>query len=296
MNEVKYGQSASEYHAFPALNKSSIDKILDCPLKYKLYMEGERPEPTASMKFGTMCHCLVLEPEKFQLEFHVMENKATSSAGKKEAEACQAAGQTPVSAADYAKACLMRDNLYAHPEISNLLALPGDAEVSLYWEMVSDASGEVRQCKARCDAVKKLSDGSCFILDLKTTSGEASLDDIAKHCAGFGYHRQDAWYQYGLEACGMKPAGFFFIFTSTQAPHLCNVVQLAPRAKKQGWWECQHAMEILEQCEAQNRWPGYPAGIEEGLDLPLWYYRNVGTSVFMGDSISLEADLAAEKA
>lgn len=272
MNQIIYDQPAAEYHAAPGLNKSSIDKLLRCPLEYKLSLEGVRPEPTPAMKFGTMLHARVLEPEAYERDYHVQDVDPRTKAGKEEKAKAEAQGQSIVGPADFDKATAMHHNLLAHRRIAELLGLPGHSEVSIYWELPREG-GEAMQCKGRIDRLAELPDGTFIAVDLKTTACIPSLDGLAKHIADFGYHRQAAWYCEGLRRLGVVCREFIFVFTSTTAPHLCTAVIVDAEAEVLGLRECLYATNLLADCERTGVWPSFSETVQT-INLPSWYYFN----------------------
>ena len=270
MQEFNYDQAAHIYRAMPGLNKSGIEKLLDCPLAYKLGLI-QKEEPTPAMLFGTLVHSMILEPETVDSLYHVMQASATTKAGKAERAQAIEEGKTIVSAADFAKAKAMQARVQAHPAASWLLGLPGHSEVSMFWEMQTE-DGRIRQCKARADRIAKVGEGE-VIIDLKTTSGPVSPAELEKTVARFGYHRQAAWYCDGYERIAGKPClGFYFIFISTTQPYLVTAGKMNDEAQAIGWGDCLKAEKILHECEASGKWPGYADQLIE-FDLPAWAYK-----------------------
>ena len=270
MQEFNYDQAAQIYRAMPGLNKSSIEKLLDCPLAYKLGLE-QKDEPTPAMAFGTLVHSMTLEPDTVPHLYHVMQASAATKAGKAEKAQAIAAGKTIVSASDFEKAKAMQERVKAHPAAGWLLGLPGHSEVSMFWEMPTE-DGRVRQCKARADRIAQVGGGE-IIIDLKTHSGAVSPSEIERTVARFGYHRQAAWYCDGYERIAEKPcAGFYFIFISTIAPYLVTAGQMGDEACAIGWGDCLKAERILHECEESGKWPGYADQLIE-IDIPAWAYK-----------------------
>ena len=273
MNEIIYDQPAAEYHAAEGLNKSSIDKLLRCPLEYRLSLEQKPEEPTAAMRFGTMLHARVLEPDVYAGAYHVLEHDVRTKPGKDEKKEAEAQGLTCITLADFEKASAMLEQLHAHRRIHELLSLPGKAEVSIYWEMPrQQGSEQTRQCKARIDKLAELPDGTFIAVDLKTTSGIPSLEGLPKHIADFGYHRQAAWYCEGLRRLDVVCREFIFVFTSTNAPHLCTAVIVDPEAEVLGLRECLYARDLLADCESGACWPSFSEKVQT-VNLPAWYYH-----------------------
>lgn len=272
MQEFNADQSAHIYRAMPGLNKSSIEKLLDCPLAYKLSLE-QKDEPTPAMQFGTLVHSMILEPGTVPSLYHVMTSSATTKAGKAEKAQALEEGKTIVSASDFAKAQAMQARVLAHPAASWLLGLPGRSEVSMFWELQTE-DGRTRQCKARADRIAQVGGGE-IIIDLKTHSGAVSPAEIERTVAKFGYHRQAAWYADGYERIAEKPChGFFFIFISTTAPYMVTACKMNEEASAIGWDDCLRAERILHECEQADKWPGYADQLIE-IGLPQWAMKQV---------------------
>lgn len=270
MQEFNFDQAAHIYRAMPGLNKSSIEKILDCPLAYKLGLE-QKDEPTPAMQFGTLVHSMILEPETVPALYHIMQGDLRSKAGKTERAKALEEGKAIVSASDFEKAKTMQERVKAHPAASWLLGLPGRSEVSMFWEMPTE-DGRVRQCKARADRIAQVGGGE-IIIDLKTHSGAVSPSEIERTVAKFGYHRQAAWYSDGYERIAGRPChGFYFIFISTTAPYMVTAGKMNDEAQAIGWGDCLKAERLLHECETGGKWPGYADQLIE-IDLPAWAYR-----------------------
>lgn len=282
MQEFNFDQMAHVYRAMPGLNKSSIEKLLDCPLAYKLSLE-RKDEPTPAMAFGTLVHSMILEPDTVDSLYHVMQASATTKAGKAEKAQALAEGKTIVSASDYERVKAMQERVKAHPAASWLLGLPGKSEVSMFWEMPTE-DGRTRQCKARADRIAQVGGGE-IIIDLKTHSGAVSPSEIERTVAKFGYHRQAAWYCDGYERIAEKPcAGFYFIFISTTAPYLVTAGKMNDEAQAIGWGDCLKAERILHECEASGKWPGYADSLIE-IDLPAWAYKKAAEEMEISESL-----------
>lgn len=270
MQEVSTNMPAKDYHAYAALNKTAIEKLLRCPLEYKLDRDNPQ-EQTAPMAFGTLVHSVILEPETVEARYHVMKNSGTTKAGKAEKAQALEQGKTIVSQADWDKAQAMLANVRAHKACSWLLGLPGESEVSMAWELVTD-DGFTRQCKGRADRIASLPEGR-IIIDLKTTSGPVSQQELERTSFKWGWHRQAGWYSDGYDRLYREPLlGFYFVAVSTQPPYLCTAVKMSEQASLIGLQDCYRAEKILRQCEETGVWPSYADELVE-IDLPAWVYR-----------------------
>lgn len=283
MQEFNFDQVANVYRAMPGLNKSSIEKLLDCPLAYKLGLE-QKDEPTPAMAFGTLVHSMILEPETVPKLYHVMQASATTKAGKAEKAQALAEGKTIVSASDYERAKAMQTRVQAHPAASWLLGMAKTTEVSMFWELATE-DGRTRQCKARADAIAHIPGAGEILIDLKTHSGTVSPQELERTVARFGYHRQAAWYCDGYERIvGRPPLGFYFIFISTTAPYLVTAGKMGDEAQAIGWGDCLKAERILHECEESGKWPGYADQLIE-IDLPAWAYKKAAEEMEISDNL-----------
>jgi exodeoxyribonuclease VIII len=270
MLNLVYDESFEQYRAAEGLNKSGIDKLLLCPAEYRAMLDTPA-EPTPAMKFGTMFHCRVLQSSEYVRSYHVLSADPRTKDGKAEKAKAEEDGLTVISMPDFEKASRMLQNLHAHPRIDALLSrLPGDAEVSVYWEQ--DVDGDKVQAKARMDRLAILPSGEVIAVDLKTTSGGLTTEDISRHVAQFRYHRQSAWYVHGLAAQGLAVNAFVFVFVQTAAPFLCRAVTLDAEAEALGLRECEMAARIFRNCKRDDAWPSYAEDVKE-IGLPLWYDR-----------------------
>lgn len=284
MNDIIYDQSFADYRKAKGLNKSSIDNLLKCPAEYHELSIMDEKE-TSSMKRGSALHSFVLgSAESFQSEVFVQTKPATTKDGKDEKKAAEKAGKLVISTAEYEKIYRMAMHMHRHPRIRPLLpyhdspahrdqpVLPGDSEVSLYWE--EEFAGRSIQCKARVDRICVLPSGEVIGLDVKTTSGGLDPDSLAKTIATYHYHRQAAWYVHGMNKLGLAVSAFVFVFTSTQPPYLCVPVMVESRAEMLGMEECRLAADAYAEGLQTEEWPTYSDTIEE-IDLPEWaYYRS----------------------
>lgn len=270
MLDMKYNQPFGEYRSAEGLNKSGIDRLLLCPAEYKAMLDNPQ-EPTPAMRFGSYFHSRALTPAICNAQYHVQDVDPRTKAGREEKAQAEADGFTVISAADFDRAGAMIQSLHAHPKIDALLSrLPGDPEVSVFWDQ--DVDGDKIQAKGRVDRLAILPSGEVVAVDIKTTSGPLTPEHISKTVANFGYHRQSWWYVHGLACQGLAVNAFVFVFVQTQAPYLCTAVTLDAEAEALGRRECEMAARIYKQCKASGEWPSYSQDIEE-ISLPLWYDR-----------------------
>ena len=169
--------------------KYAIDHGLEA---FYIYKYGKNNPPritTPAMKFGSMCHKYVLEPQLFQGSYALLDDKRTK-AGKATALALQEKGIETFTTPEmdtltgiYKALC---NNEFANKYIisDTLRDTRGLAEQSYWWKHRETGL----QCKCRCDYV--IDD---MVIDLKTTGEAGASPDV--------FTRTIASFKYFLQAC-----------------------------------------------------------------------------------------------
>lgn len=253
---------AAEYHSAPGISKHGLDQIHRCPALYR-YLRDNPPEPTAAMRWGTMVHLAVLEPDRFAAEVAVApEINRRTNAGKTDWEAFCVwnEGKHVVTGEEHTELCAIRDAVRSHPAAMRALGNGGKIEQSLFW----DRDGI--QCRARPDYLHPAG----VIVDLKTTD-DASPGGFARSVANFRYHVQAAYYADGLAAINGPSAvrGFVFIAVEKKAPYLVGVYQADEAMLAAGRLAYEADLETYRQCLATDTWPGYGDAVLP-ISLPKW--------------------------
>ena len=212
--------------------------------------------PTAAMRFGSLAHCAVLEPDELSKRYQLAPDRRTKE-GKAAVIEMAAAGIEAVSEADMVLAVNMAVAVHGHPTAGALLQ-SGQAEQSFWFDDIPTGL----RCKCRPDWF----DGTT-IVDLKTCQ-DASPTGFAKAVANFGYQIQAAHYLAGTLA-----TRFIFVAVEKIAPYAIGVYELDTEALIHGSIARHNALQILQDCKAVNSWPGYTDGIQT-LQLPGWALKD----------------------
>jgi exodeoxyribonuclease VIII len=248
-----------EYHADPAIGKSMLDALARSPLHYwSRYVAENRvePEPTPAMVLGSAFHALLLERELFEASYIAAPAvDRRTKAGKAAWAELEASGKTVLSEDDLAALTGMAASVLAHPAASRLLALPGRAEVSLFYE--DPATG--LRCKARPDWLTE----SGVIVDIKTTQ-DASPEAFRKSAYNFRYDVQAAHY-----TSAVLGAGFVFIAVEKTPPYAVAVYEADDAVMRSGHARRRDNLERLADCIQRDEWPGYDSTIQP-LGVPSW--------------------------
>lgn len=239
---------------------------------WALNFAPNRPErtETASMKAGTLAHCLILEPDTVTERYVVqpLDLDPRTKAGK---EWTAAQSRVIVTGEQMKTAEEQRAAVMAVPELASILTMPGVAESSVFW--TDQETG--LSCMCRPDW---LVDGPEVIcLDLKT-SADAMPDGFGKSCASFGYHRQAAHYSNGLRANGLEVDLFVFAVVSSAYPFIAAPYVLDADSYAQGEEEIAELMTLFKQCKDTEKWPAFGDGYQVA-SLPRWARREIGSEI-----------------
>lgn len=258
------------YHAVKAVSNSGIGKLLRCPALFRAWQDGELEESGEALLFGSVFHCLALEPEAFASRYMVKRESGATKVGKEEKAIAEASGLTLVPLAMYDAAKGMAEAVSRQPIIRAMRAAP-DAmyEVSVYWK--EEHNGIIIPCKARLDLLSTVPGFGLVPLDLKSTT-DASPEELARSVHKWGYHRQAAWYRRALLAAGLESNAFVLLAVEKTPPYIATPANVAPAARQLGETECERALAAYAECVKSGLWPCYTNEILE-LDLPEWAYR-----------------------
>ena len=253
-----YSIAAERYHAAAGVSKSMLDILAEkTPAHLIAYLNGEKEE-TEAMRFGTILHRALLEPDTYKDAFHVKPEGMRFST--------KAGMQWQEEHKD--KPCLTSDNastiermvsaVHRHPYARRLLAgaLP---EQSLF---VEDDFGTLR--KSRLDALTK----GNVVPDIKSVEN-ASLDAFQRAISRYRYHVQAAYYIDNCRLSGIEKEWFVFIIVEKSPPYAVRCLRLDPDAVEAGRRCYQADIQLYRTCLNEDRWPAWGDGYED-CSLPEW--------------------------
>lgn len=237
------------------------------PEKFK--WAREHPEkPTPTLIFGTLVHCLLLEPDNFSKQFAVWDDaiKKTTKEGKAAyAEFADALmGRQEVSRTMYEQAVEMVLKLRSTPFVGKLLV--GEHEMPIKW--TDEMTGEL--CKIRLDCLTEIN-GELLIVDYKTAA-DASPDGFTRHALKYGYDFQAGMYSEGVEATTGKKTRFVFVVQEKEPPYAVNVFDAGEDFIQHGKDKMRELLGIYHECKITNNWYGYMGAdpVIAELSLPAW--------------------------
>lgn len=251
-----------DYHASAGISNSGVSLLLDCPLKYwDTYLNPDRPakEETAAMRFGTMLHTFLLEPDEFNERYVVTDKMHKASKAYKDFVALNE-GRTVINEEEMDILYKIQESISNHRYAQHLIKPHGEVEQSIFWR---DELTDVI-CKSRPDYMTKE-----YIVDLKSTKC-ASPESFERSIYELGYHRQAAMMLDAFEAIsGIKHTNFLNLCIEKERPYIVSVFVMSDEALERGREEYRTALRIFKQCSERNYWPMYADDIEE-ISLPAW--------------------------
>lgn len=255
---------AREYHARPELNFSRL-KFMEVPAQFAWHFrQGYPVEQTADMKFGTLVHTLVLEPDLFATQYVCSQKFDCRYKAQKEAKEifeAENAGKIIVEEEDYAKATAMAMAVRAHPYASLILD-NASTEKAIFWQdLETDVKMRCRPDVLRADLRLKA--------DIKTINKVPTFEEARREIANRDYHAQSAMYADGCAlGADLQIEHDVLIFVGKTAPYIVACYELSLEALATGRNRYRAWLHKYMECQRKDQWPGLD-GIET-IDLPAW--------------------------
>lgn len=248
----------------------------------KILLGKRPPADSEALRFGTLVHVAVLEPDRLaeyvaldaekigvKADGTPAQNPTMTAAWKRAVAEAEADGHTVIAQADLDRALAMREAVMAHHSARRVIEQATDRELSAYADHPTGA-------RVRC----RFDLAGPIIGDLKTTR-DADPRHFGRTAYDLGYHISAANYLDIATACGMEPVAFAFINVEKDptpgGEHRVSVTELCLPAI---------ALGRSLMAEACRRWlsldkhidlPGYGDGFTT-VDLPNWAYDTEPTT------------------
>lgn len=221
---VRHGESNDSYHSSAGWSKSQLWDHASRGARYfylRHIARSIKPDESQALSHGTRLHRwlevrdqlfdeLACPPDEYLTDTGLIGKKAQQWA------ADHAAGKELVSRKELTQLRREIDSILSHRSARELIEAAIAHEVSVRWE---SSDGHLLRCRP------DLCTDEAWV-DLKTTREADILSSFWRSVMDFGYHAQDAHYQWGMEALGMDARPLKFVVVSTTWPHDCHVVTL----------------------------------------------------------------------
>lgn len=229
---ITEGESSESYHSSSGWSKSQIWDHASRGSQYfylRHVAKSIQPEESPAMSHGTLLHRwmevgdtffkeVVCAPDEMLTETGLIGKKARQWAAENAPE------QTLISSKELRQIRREVEAIQNHRAAMDLIGSAVAHELSIRWRSPED---DLLRCRP------DLCTEDCWV-DLKTTREMDILSSFWKSVMDYGYHAQDAHYQWGMEAAGMEPRPLRFIVISTGAGHQCHVVTLPHELVSEG--------------------------------------------------------------
>lgn len=248
----------SRYREAKGLSGSQLGLLAECPIKFKYKLENPE-EPTDAMKFGTLCHEVLLEPHVVSGRYAVMREginyKRNTTEGKRNYEALEASGKPLVKESDIKEAQEMARVAMLNPIVKELLSSNPLIEHEMYWEEEGTA------CKGKIDLY---SPSLRVLVDYKT-SNDISPQKFKWTIKDYGYLLQLAHYQIGLKnTLGLESLpGVLIIAQETSAPYVCQVYSVRQEDIDSVHAKRREVLAEYKQSMETGIWRGYSSEVLE---------------------------------
>jgi len=264
------GVDFEEYLGWRYLTRGVVSKVVWESPYHAWWEQNNCGEESAALRFGTLVHAAILEPDTLEERFVAGPDvRGNSNAWKEFVESCP--GKVVVKQKEWADALEMRDAVLRLPEF-RVIQKHGQFEVSCVWR-----ERGIGLAKGRLDAWVPVENG--INVDLKTTS---ALDAAAFERAlwDYGYYVQGAWYRRGVRAAtkgGYAPS-LYSVALGKSRPYCPVIYRVSDDALKAGDRVIEIGLARYRRCLDKGEWPR-PSGVRE-IDLPLWAYERIENIIY----------------
>lgn len=267
--------SSADYHSLLRVNRENIfspDSYLSKSVLwelqnsslYKWRFHPKEFSPTPAMQWGSLIDCLTTTPELVEEEIRI---SPFSSYRTKEArewrDECLALGKTIVTQEQFEEGVKASEMLLQTNFQSAELF-----ESSLKQVIIGAKISEV-QFKGLVDLAPENKE---YLVDLKTTGGDFTLDGFSKAIHSFGYHLQAGLYlaMWNSTHLNDKRHRFKFVWQSSNPPYEVCVTELHPDEIKAGLKQALRLLVKLKHAAREDYWPMLAENENPILTRPMW--------------------------
>lgn len=243
----------SEYQSLPGINASAIKAGAESMLAMRYVMSGGGKDETPSMRWGSLVHSAILEPDRFFRESAIWEGGVKRG---KEWDTFKAenADRDIISRDEFADAVACANVVHANQEAHRLI------EQSRHEETVTWEGESYGQAKARLDGL-----GRDFVLEIKTARNIAPAAFGRQVVGDLGYDLQIAWYSEGASGLPVK-----VVAVRNEQPYDVAVYSIPRLVYQLAGRRARDIAARYRACEAAGEFPGVSPR-ETELLLPEWY-------------------------
>lgn len=261
--------SNEDYHASHGISNSGLGLVDRSPAHFKYPKERDS---TRHMEIGSAIHCAILEPDRFDDEYKVVECDVRTSSLYK--AACKEyPSELVLTSPESANVLGMQKSVYANRAARSILLSPSRKELSVY--AIDPETGLLVKCRF------DLLTDDLAAMDIKKTQ-DARAEAFSRSIYNYGYHRQAAFYIDVYKwATGHDIREWKFLAMEENSPYACKVYTLDPEAIEIGRIEYRAALNQYAECVESGEWPAY-GDDEEVISLPGWAFSKFEDDLEVG--------------
>lgn len=265
------GMPNDAYHSCKSISKSGLDLFDRSPAHLHF---AEPFKSSRAMVIGTAIHTALLEPERFEKEYLLLES-VTDRRSAVYKDAIKHTPEENVLVSTEAKNVKsMVETAQANADFQEYARQGYDVELS-FFGICSETGVPVR---CRFDMITH--DGRA--LDLKKTR-DARYDDFSRSIMNYRYHVQHAFYSHVYECVtGQQLKSFAFFAVEENSPHTNAIYQLCDESVSIGKQLMLENLNAYASCENPSDSIWTPKTI---ISLPVWYLNQ-----FAQDSITMSEE------
>ena len=246
-----------EYRAIEAVNASAIVAGMKSMKHMHMTMTGESKPATPAMRWGTLVHSMVLEPDLSASKLSIFPGKTRR--GKEWDAFCESHDeQWIVKEEEYAKLYGIKKAVMLVDEAREIIENTHH-ELTVTW----DENGH--DCKARLDGYS----AKRGILELKTT-GQIEPRRFMRTAADLAYHVRMGWYHRGIEIKEGISVPVTMVTVEADEPHDVVIYHLPPSVTEKSKTKAIETANKYWDCCAAEHWPGVADGVVLDYELPHW--------------------------
>lgn len=256
--DIEKTDCLNEYHSNKDyLSKSDLSMVLERPARFRRKMSGlETFKSSKSMALGSHTHSRILTPEIAKQD----EESRTLARKEKDRDHCLYS----LSDTDMGRTQRMSEAVSNHGKASELLGMPGQAEVSYYW--FDEEFGLYLKCRPdfRTNNHRR-------VVDIKTTR-DVSHRKFRRQAFDLNYDMSVALTFRGLEkVAGTRPENYFFVTVENGGYPDVVVYEASREMLESGEEKLRKAVDLVHRC-AHSSWPVNPEGDNLQLKPLDWSY------------------------
>ena len=248
-NSIVIGMPNDVYHASPPLSNSGLSLLAESPANYAM---AEDKDPTVALRFGTALHCAVLEPDRYNSEYIVLDVEDRRSAVYTHAVK-KFTAEYVLLRKEHEAIEIIKSQFSANSEIAEILSADGISELAMF---AFDPDTGLR-LKCKFDWLWRDDNGGYHAIDIKKTRAR-NYRELAASFAKYGYHRQEAFYRRVFRlATDTELASFSFLTAQDESPYEVKLRRYDEISREIGEHELGRLLRIFAECQRENHWP-YP--------------------------------------